>query len=126
MIINLSPTYDCPPRPARASGVPPRPVVCRSRTVRLALTISALTAAFGCGRPATEQDCERIVARVTELELQEARVEDPQAVESQIRSAQAAFRQRMNTDCVGRRLRPSSLECVEKATSAKQIVSECF
>ncbi len=81
---------------------------------------------LGCGRPATEQDCERIVARVAELELQKAEVSDPAAVESQVQSAQSAFRQRMQMDCVGRRLRASSLECVEKATSASQIVSECF
>lgn len=86
----------------------------------------ALFSAIGCGRPATVSDCERIISRVAELELKEVEVSDQEVVKSQIESAQAAFRERMMTDCVGRRLRQSSLDCVDRATSANQVVSECF
>jgi hypothetical protein len=91
-----------------------------------ALCAFAFFSALGCGRPATVSDCERIISRVAELELKEVEVSDQEVVKSQIEGTQAAFRERMMSDCVGRRLRQSSLDCVNRATSATQVVSECF
>jgi hypothetical protein len=86
----------------------------------------ALLLTFGCGRPATVSDCERIISRVAELELKEVDISDQAVVKSQIEGTQAAFRERMMSDCVGRRLRQSSLDCINNATTANQVVSECF
>lgn len=80
----------------------------------------------GCGRQATVEDCEQIVARIAELELKETDVSDQVEVKAQIEGAQAAFKDRLMTDCVGRRLRQSSIDCLKKATSADTAVKECF
>lgn len=93
---------------------------------RWSLSAVVVFLGFGCGRPATVSDCERIISRVAELELKEVEVSDQAVVKSQIEGTQAAFRERMMSDCVGRRLRQSSLDCVNRATSASQVVSECF
>jgi hypothetical protein len=86
----------------------------------------SLLLAAGCGKPATEADCEGIVARVTELELKRAQVSDPIQVQAQINDAKRSFRERALKDCVGKRLSKSALDCVAKATDAKQIVEDCF
>lgn len=90
---------------------------------RVGLTAMALSA---CGRPATVQDCEQIVARIAELELKEVDISDQAEVKAQIEGAQAAFKDRLMTDCVGRRLRQSSIDCLNKAVSAESAVKECF
>lgn len=80
----------------------------------------------GCGKPLTLQDCERIVARITELELKAAAVSDQTEVESQVAQTKDTFKEQALTDCVGRRLPKSALRCVEEATTARQIIDECF
>jgi hypothetical protein len=79
-----------------------------------------------CGKPATEADCEKIVTRVTELELKASNVSDPQQVQAQINEAQRSFKARALKDCVGRRLSQKTLRCVEDAKEARQITEECF
>jgi hypothetical protein len=103
------------------------PIGYEGRLMRqLLMCWAALSLVLGCGRPATVGDCERIISRVAELELKEVEISDQEVVKSQIEGTQAAFRERMMSDCVGRRLRQSSLDCVNRATSANQVVSECF
>jgi hypothetical protein len=81
---------------------------------------------LSCGKPATEADCEQIVARVTELELKQANVSDPVQIQAQVDEAKRSFRERAQKECVGRRLSKDTLDCIAKATEAKQIVEECF
>lgn len=104
-----------------------------SRAVVLArkLTLIGLTAPVGlalasCGKPATVEDCEQIVARIAELELKEVDVSDQAEMRQQIQGAQAAFKDRLLTDCVGRRLRQSTLDCLKRAATAEAAVKECF
>jgi hypothetical protein len=93
--------------------------------LRFLVTLVALVLG-GCGKPLTAQDCEQIVTRITELELKEAAVSDPSQISQQVAETQKTFRERALSECVGRRLPASSLECVKRATSARQIVEECF
>ncbi len=79
-----------------------------------------------CGQPLTLEDCERIVARITELELQAADVSDQSEVKSQVADTKNTFKEQALNDCVGRRLPKSALRCVEEAKTARQIVDECF
>lgn len=83
-------------------------------------------AASGCGKPASAEDCERIVARITELELEAAEISDPEVVRAQIDSTKSAFGEAARAECIGRRISSGSLACVDQATSARQIVEECF
>src|SRR5690606_15158719 len=98
----------------------------RGPSLLVALVGLASTTTFGCGRPATVEDCEQIVTRIAELELKEVDVSDTIDVQSQIAGTQAAFKERLMTDCVGRRLRPSTLECLNKAPSAETAIKSCF
>ncbi|HEX2878525.1 MAG TPA: hypothetical protein VHO25_03200, partial [Polyangiaceae bacterium] len=56
----------------------------RSPLLGLALLGFLALSLSGCGRPATVQDCEQIVARVTELELKQASITDPAIVQEQV------------------------------------------
>lgn len=78
----------------------------------------------GCGRKATLEDCQRIVQRITELELKG--VVPDQQLGSEVSEAREQFRQRAARDCEGRRITEKSLACVERATSAATIIDECF
>jgi hypothetical protein len=98
----------------------------RHASLRSVAASCLLVGAVGCGRPATVEDCEQIVTRIAELELKEVDVSDAIDVKSQIAGTQAAFRERLMTDCVGRRLRPSTLECLNKAQSAETAIKSCF
>lgn len=80
--------------------------------------------ATGCGRKATVEDCERIVKRIAELELQNVVSKDDLGTE--VQQAQQTFRDRALSDCVGRRITEKSLRCVEEATTAAMIIDECF
>lgn len=88
--------------------------------------VAGLLLASGCGKPASVEDCERIVARITELELEAAEISDPEVVRAQVDSTKSAFGEAARAECVGRRISSGSLACVDQATSARQIVEECF
>ncbi len=66
------------------------------------------------------------MARITELELKAADVSNQADVQSQIQGTQAAFKDRLMTDCVGRRLRQGTLDCLKQATSAEAAIKSCF
>jgi len=83
-----------------------------------------LVTAAACGRKATVDDCQRIVKRITELELKN--VVPEQQIGSEVSEAQQAFKERALSDCVGRRISENALACVETATSAASIIDDCF
>ena len=87
-------------------------------------TCCLFVSSIGCGRKATVDDCQRIVKRITELELKD--VVSEQQIGSEISDAQQAFRERALSDCVGRRITEKSLACVETAATAAAIIDDCF
>jgi hypothetical protein len=95
-----------------------------SRTARLSLLWAITAGAIGCGRKATVDDCQQIVKRIVELELES--VVPEQEISSEVREAQQTFRERALTDCVGRRISNKSLECVAKAKSTATIIDDCL
>ena len=78
----------------------------------------------GCGRKATVEDCQQIVKRIVELELES--VVPEQELGSEVRDAQQALRERALSDCVGRRITEKSLACVATAKSAADVIDGCF
>jgi hypothetical protein len=89
------------------------------------LGIALAAATVGCGHPATERECEEIVARITLLELE--RVDAGQsAVADEVKNAKESFRKEIRQKCVGRRITNAAMECVRKATASRQIEDECF
>lgn len=106
---------------ARARG--PRIVgSARAWTLRLGLPAALLAAA--CGRQATVEDCDRIVQRITELELANSVRADE--LGSEVAQTQKVLHDQALSRCVGRHITQASLDCVARATTADQIVNTCF
>lgn len=80
---------------------------------------------LGCGRPATVEDCEHIVERITQLELKRANVVDPGEIKDQIQQTKTMFHDQTMSQCVGRHITDRARNCIEKAASAEQI-ENCF
>lgn len=79
---------------------------------------------WGCGRKATLEDCQQIVARIVELEL--ARVRNAAELATEIERAKEDMRGQAMSECVGRRIRSDSLQCVREATDSEQLIEDCF
>ncbi len=90
----------------------------------LALTVLLLLCAAGCGRKATVEDCEQIVRRIAELELQG--VVPKEELGSEIQEAQKTFREKALADCVGRRITEKSLTCLAAAKTTEAVIDDCF
>lgn len=80
--------------------------------------------ALGCGRKATVEDCQQIVKRIVELELES--VVSKQDLGSEVSQAQQTFKDRALSDCVGRRITDKSLACVAAAKNTATIIDDCF
>jgi hypothetical protein len=104
---------------ARRSNAPHRGAVfCRLVLLALLAPLAA------CGRKATVEDCEQIVRRIAELELQG--VVPKETLGAEVQDAQQSFRERALADCVGRRITESSLACVASAKTAEAVIDDCF
>lgn len=88
--------------------------------VALALLLSS------CGKPASAEDCEKIVERITELKLAEAKISDPAQVATTVTKTKQTFQAQTMEQCVGRRITDKALACVRSAATAEEIVNECF
>ncbi len=77
----------------------------------------------GCGRPATEKECEEIVVRIAELELKARGVANS---ESELADTKQALRKTTLQSCVGRRISDEAMACVRSAHTGQQVVTECF
>jgi hypothetical protein len=104
------------------------PKYTRRRTLpaTVGLCAALLLTATGCGHRATAEECEHILVRITELELAAAKVSDPNNVNQQIERTKQTFAASVQDDCVGRRISDDTMKCVDQASSAKQLVQECF
>jgi hypothetical protein len=90
------------------------------------LCVSTVVLLSGCGRPATVQDCEQIVARVTELELKKASITDPAVIQEQVANSKAAFQDQAMAQCVGKRVTKGFMDCIARASTAEQLMQECL
>jgi hypothetical protein len=80
----------------------------------------------GCGKPATVQECEEIIERITRLELEErGQTMDSKAVVDEVESTKRAMHDKTRKECVGRRITEAAMQCVRNAKHANQ-VKECF
>jgi hypothetical protein len=84
------------------------------------------TVIAGCGRPATEAECDEIVGRIAELELREAKNADPADVQKQVAETKQAFHEKTRSQCVGKRVTDYALRCVRNAKTAEEIVQKCL
>jgi hypothetical protein len=91
---------------------------------RCVLVLLVATAWLGCGRKATVEDCEQIVRRIAELELQD--VVPKEELNAEVKQAEQNFRERALADCVGRRITERSLACVAAAKTPEAVIDDCF
>jgi hypothetical protein len=92
---------------------------------RLAI-LAALLGLSGCSRErAKPEDCQRIFDRLVEVELHELGYRDPALAQRRHEELR-----KLLTDeaarCVGGRMRPDALVCVERAQKAEEIVHQCL
>jgi hypothetical protein len=81
----------------------------------------------GCGHPATVQECDVIVERITELELaKRPAATDKRIVQQEVAETKKALHDQSMKDCVGRRITDRAMRCVRDAKTSKQIIDECF
>ena len=90
------------------------------------LVLCAVLAVAGCHRPrATEGDCEHALDRIVALELHERGFADAALVarkqEELRRSLAGELKQ-----CIGKRLKPNAMRCIDEATSSEQISHRCL
>ena len=91
----------------------------------LFLAIGTLLVASGCRR-ATEQDCQRIIDRIVELELEEQGITDPKLVEERKKATREQKQEELLSGCVGKRISESALTCIDNAKTSKEITEECL
>jgi hypothetical protein len=80
----------------------------------------------GCGRPATQAECDEIVGRIAELEMKEAASPAPAEVAKQVTETKQAFQTKSRRECVGRRITSKAIGCVRTAKTAEEIVRVCL
>ena len=86
----------------------------------VAATAVVIALLGGCGRRATEADCELIVDRSVELQMKEMKANDPGSIQKTQTQLKAELSDQIK-DCVGRRVTDSMMGCVRKATSSVEL-----
>ena len=83
-----------------------------------------------CGHPATEAECQTIVERIVELELQAQKVTDPGEINKRrsesLGLAGDGNRSEVLQGCIGRHITDSAIACVRRAESAQEITDHCL
>jgi len=91
------------------------------RALALVVTLSLVACSLvGCGRKATEADCQLILDRSVELQMKELDKGDPAAIAKR----QEVLRQELEgemKDCVGRRITEKMMACVRSAPSSAEL-----
>lgn len=93
--------------------------------VDLVVLVLALGLLAGCHR-ATEQDCEKILDKIVELELKDQGIVDDRTVGSRKADARAKKHDDLMKNCVGKRLPQSALACIDQAKTADEITEQCL
>lgn len=88
-------------------------------------SLFVLLLVVGCGRPATETECQEILRTAAKLELKD-RLGNESLIESELKEVEKSMREPMMKKCVGKRITESALQCVRKAKTADELFEECF
>jgi hypothetical protein len=74
----------------------------------------------GCGRRATQADCQLIVDRSVELQSQEMNESDPKVLQERVRRIRAALEDQIK-ECESRRVTERAMACVQAAKSNQEL-----
>jgi hypothetical protein len=86
----------------------------------LPLTFAVVLASAGCGRPASESDCQLILDRYVEVQMGEMKILDAGAVEKTKESIREQLQGELK-GCVGRRITDGLLTCVKNASTPREV-----
>lgn len=87
---------------------------------RLGPCLGACVLLLGCGRPATEADCQLIIDRNVEVQMKAMKLEDRDLIAKKQQELRTAMKDELK-DCVGRRVTDSMMRCVKSADTAEEI-----
>ncbi len=80
----------------------------------------------GCGHPATPSECEEIVDKIVELELQAQNIKDAKTIEQRKTETRAARGKELTAQCQGRKVTDAAMRCVRGAKSYDEIDNVCL
>jgi hypothetical protein len=86
----------------------------------MSVACGASIASTGCGRPATKQDCDLIVDRYVEIELETLKVTDPTIIAQRKIEMKRDLKDDLTT-CPGKRITDSMLACVRTAKTNEEL-----
>ncbi len=86
----------------------------------LPCVVALLSSAAGCGRKATQADCDLIIDRYVEVQMHAMNINDPVAIEKRAAQMRADMKDQLK-DCVGKRVTDSMLACVKQAQTNDEI-----
>jgi hypothetical protein len=75
---------------------------------------------MGCGRKATQSDCDYIFNRYVEVQLRSMNVNDQATIDKRESEMRAEMREDLK-DCVGKRITDRMLRCVREARTNDEI-----
>lgn len=75
-------------------------------------------ALFGCGHPATREECEIILAKNAEFELRAQGLTNEAEIERRVQETKQAKPELLD-DCVGKRITEDAMQCVREAPDAE-------
>lgn len=101
------------------------PAMKKSVLVKFFVLPTLVLGAVGCGRPATEAECQEILRIAAQLELK-GKLGSEQLIESEIKEIEKNMREPMMKKCVGKRITDGALTCIRGAKTADELFGECF
>ena len=91
-----------------------------STVAAAAATALFAAASSGCGRRATELDCQLIVDKSVELQLRDTNQTSPEAIEKREEQVRAELQDEIKA-CEGRRVTDKTMECVHAAPTTQEL-----
>jgi small lipoprotein (TIGR04454 family) len=92
-----------------------------ARLGALIFSVSALSVLAGCGRKATEADCQLIVDRNVELQMKAMNITDTAAIAKKQEELRKEMKEELHGECLGRRVTDAMMACVRGAKSTDEI-----
>lgn len=82
----------------------------------------------GCGRPATAEECQEIVERITRLEAAKLNPGRPERVEEEVNKVKSdpSLRERASKECVGHPISDRAMACIRDAQTSLEITERCL
>lgn len=95
----------------------------RSVPLVVILGVVGIVGLAGCGRKATEADCQVIVDQMVVVKMKKKNNTDPAAVSKLQAELREEAKGEVMDGCVGRRISDGALDCIKKAETQEEIIT---